>query len=424
MKKERRSRITRVLSVVAVAIAAAGLVAGIWLLVIVLHGVPVAAAFTRVGGTTNVQTAVDASRFWLTRPQHIVETPANEPSQVMLGAAHCAMVNDAPLLFTSTHRKREQLVRATTHSWWGKTAKRHITTISDQKQIENCLDKNEERYNPVKVTGLSVLQVPSQQRQLRGLQLKLPPQRMLARFVVFAAPIAPGQEPDVAVGLAVAEHLAKADGEQVSLVVIPRYLEADPKLEEMLRTQPALVTGGIVLGQIPTVPADTQALLRQVLTTADRQSLANQIQATLGSAGPLIAALLALVALGAAAALAAPVIIAVGTGTIRELLIRPQTRPVNTSKTTRFDRIQRLWRSMMPGPWNTPAESTPKGREWLHALTDEELKQEVTISLRSGWTVTGKFPEKNDYKARNMTVWRIDVANLGLSPGRGPSLIV
>ena len=415
--KKKRSRITRVLSVVAVAIAVAGLGVGIWLLVIVLRGVPVAAAFTRVGGTTNMQTAVDASRFWLTRPQHVVETPANAPRQVMLGAAHCAMVNDAPLLFTSTHRKREQLVRATTQSWWGKTAKRHITTILGQKQIENCLDKNEERYNPVKVTGLSVLQVPGQQRQLRGLQLKLPAQRTLAPFVVFAAPIAPGQEPDVAVGLAVAEHLAKADGEQVSLVVIQRYLEADPKLEEMLRTQPALVTGGIVLGQIPTVPADTQALLRQVLTTADRQSLANQIQATLGSAGPLIAALLALVALGAAAALAAPVIIAVGTGTIRELLIRPQTRPVITPdpppKTTLLDRVRRLWRSMMPGPWNTPAESTPKGREWLHALTDEELKQEVTISLRSGWTVTGTFPQQNDYKARNMTVWRIDVAKLG-----------
>jgi hypothetical protein len=360
---------------------------------------------------------VDASRFWLTRPQLVVETLAHAHMQVMLGAAHCAMVNDAPLLFTSKNRNRRRLVNATTKSWWGKAAKLHIIPITNSQEVENCLDENKARKTPVKVTGLSVLQVPSQQRQLRGLQLKLPARSVLAPFVVFAAPLAPGQEPDVAVGLAVAEHLAKTGGEQVSLVVIPRYLEADPELEKKLRTQPALVQGGIVLGQTLTVPDDTKALLRQVLTSVDRQGLVNQIQATLGSAGSLIAALLALLA----AALAAPKIIAFGTSEIRAVLVRierntvttgpgppPEPRPPRPPR-----RVRRLWRSIMARLRPTSAKRTPTGSEWLDNLSSKELEQEMTISLRSGWTVTGKLSRPDNYKSHNVTVWQIDQAKLG-----------
>jgi hypothetical protein len=410
------------LTLASVVVAATALIAAIALLVIVSRPAPVAAAFTRVGGTSQVETAVDASRFWLTPPQLVVETPANARERVMLGAAHCAMVNDAPLLFTSTNHKRRRLVQATTYNWWGKAAKHHTRPIMDRKQVKTCL-KNAARKPPVKVTGLSVLQVPSQQRQLSGLQLTLPVQPMLASFVVFAAPIAPRHEPDVAVGLAVAEHLAKADGEQVSLVVIQRYLEADPQLEKRLRTQPALVKGGIVLGQTPTVTADTRALLRRLLTTADQQSLLNQIQATLGSAGPLIAALLALVGLGAAAALAAPTIIALGTSEIRELLAGQQSTVTtgtdvvtSISLYTRAQQAgQRLRRYVMVKLGMLLAQPTPKAAEWLDALTADELKQEVTvtISLRSGWTVTGTVADPDNYKGRNVAVWRINTATLG-----------
>jgi len=432
---ESDSRATRFLKWGAVGIALAVFGFGIWLLVLVAEGVPVAAAFTRVGGTTNVETAVDASRFWLTRPQVVVETRAHARMPVMLGAAHCAMVNDAPLLFTSTNRNRRRRVNATTESWWGKAAKSHIITITNQLQVENCLNKNNVRLTPVRVTGLSVLQVPSQQRQLQGSQLNLPAQSALAPFVVFAAPIAPGQEPDVAVGLAVAEHLAKTGGGPVSLVVIPRYLEADPGLEDALREQPALVQGGIVLGQTPTVPDDTQALLRQVLTTVDRQSLGNQIQAALGSAGSLIAALLALLA----AALAAPKIIAFGTSQIREIVTRierttvtPGTgepSPEPSPKPTLYDRVQRagrrLRRYIMARLGLRSAQGSPKGIEWLKDLTDNDLKQELIISLGSGWTVAGKFPEKNNYKTSNVEVWQINDARLGQEgPPIEPALYV
>ena len=66
-------------------------------------------------------------------------------------------------------------------------------------------------------------------------------------------------------------------------------------------------TGGVVLGQTPAVPEDTRALLRQLLTSRDRQGVLAQLQDNLGSVGSLIAALLALVGLGTAAGIAGPI---------------------------------------------------------------------------------------------------------------------
>ena len=131
----------------------------------------------------------------------------------------------------------------------------------------------------------------------------------LAPVVVFAAAIKPGHLPDVAVGLALAAHMARANREKVSLVVVPHYLESDLELENKLESQHELVTGGVVLGQTPTVPEDTRALLRQLLTSRDRQGVLAQVQANLGSVGSLIAALLALVGLATAAAIGGPIVI-------------------------------------------------------------------------------------------------------------------
>ena len=103
--------------------------------------------------------------------------------------------------------------------------------------------------------------------------------------------------------------MARANQEDVSLVVVPHYLESDPELEQKLQSQHELVTGGVVLGQTPTVPEDTAVLLRQLLTSTDRQGVLAQVQANLGSVGSLIAALLALAGLAAASRIAGPIVI-------------------------------------------------------------------------------------------------------------------
>jgi hypothetical protein len=95
-------------------IALAVLGIGIWLLVDISVGTPTAAAFTRVGGETHVETALEASRFWTTESGRVVTvSPAAGQEAIMLGAAQCAMAYDAPLLFRSQDPKRKRAVDAT-----------------------------------------------------------------------------------------------------------------------------------------------------------------------------------------------------------------------------------------------------------------------------------------------------------------------
>jgi hypothetical protein len=403
------------------------LVVGIWLLWGIWRPPPVAAAFTRVGGATSVETALEASRFWLIPPQLVVESQADASQQIMLGAAQCAMAQDAPLLFTSPDPKRQQEVDATI-SDWRKIETTHpevitvrsrvafdgrsetlpelttfqdlpeVITIQNQAEVKNCLPNRD----PADVAGLSTLQVPNPLIRLP----QVPPQRTLAPVVVFAAAIEPGDPPDVAVGLALAAHMARANREDVSLVVIPHYLESDRQLEKKLQSQHKLVSGGVVLGQTPTVPEDTRALLRELITSTNRQGVLGQVQANLGSVGPLIAALLALAGFGAAAGVAPQITPQVVDGTstlirgtpkvirgILESLRRgPEPEKDKSKPRIRVPRpirvISKLIGSIIKGvcmPRNKK-EPTPARAALLAGL---EPDQDVTVWLHSQWKVTG-----------------------------------
>lgn len=63
------------------------------------------------------------------------------------------------------------------------------------------------------VAGLSTLEVPNPLIRLPGV---VPRQQTLVPVVVFAAAIEPGDPPDVAVGLALAAHMSRADPQGVS----------------------------------------------------------------------------------------------------------------------------------------------------------------------------------------------------------------
>jgi hypothetical protein len=154
------------------------------------RGTPVAAPFTRVGGATHVETAVDASRFWLTPPQYVVETPDdNEGEQVMLDAAQCAMANDAPLLFTSNNETRKQLVMATVDAWHHGGTAQHpkypiVIPFDEPGQPTSC-------PAPTGNEELSTLAAANKLLSLPGIQ----PQDNLAGTVVFAATWEPDFSP-------------------------------------------------------------------------------------------------------------------------------------------------------------------------------------------------------------------------------------
>ena len=98
--------------------------------------------------------------------------------------------------------------------------------------------------------------------------------------------------PDVAVGLALAAHLASARHAQVSLVLVQPTLRQIPTLEAQLQSQHGLVTGGVVLGETPDSAQDAVALLRRLLRAPDQQGLLGQITDELGSLGDFLGALL------------------------------------------------------------------------------------------------------------------------------------
>jgi hypothetical protein len=204
----------------------------------------------------------------------------------MLGAAQCAVAHDAPLLFTSRDPKRQRRVDAKINDWrkietpkglarpevsvihsqhdlWRpiETTLPKLITIRTPRNVTHCLRKR----HLADIARLSTLEVPNPLFRFSD----VPPQQTLAPVVVFAAAIQPGHPPDVAVGLALAAHMASANREKVSLVVVPHYLESDLELENKLQSQHKPVTGGVVLGQTPTVPED-RACLRRCKTTWDR----------------------------------------------------------------------------------------------------------------------------------------------------------
>jgi hypothetical protein len=268
------------------------------------RGRPVAASFTQVGGPTRVETAVEASRFWLEPPTQVVTTPArgrreisgNEirVDEIRMGAARCAVRHDAPLLLTSTNRKRQVLVDQTIDRWRRKGGALEVIDIWNEDDVSACLS----RSIPGLAEHLSTLGMPDNREPDPQLTIPEVDAGQLEPTIVFAPPKSVADHSFVAVGLALAAHMARKD-RPVSLVVIPRYMEADPKLEEALRKRRRQVEGGIVLGPTEVMPEDTRDVLRQVLAATGRSGVLGALQGVLGSLDTLLAAILALLGAGA-----------------------------------------------------------------------------------------------------------------------------
>jgi hypothetical protein len=379
----------------AVVVALGVFAVGILLLWGVWDGTPVAAAFTRVGGATRVETALEASHFWLTPPQCIVMTDASAKQEtLMFAAARYAMIHNAPLLFTPHGPKQKRLVH-TTITAWQTDAKARYQKQPDMirfKRLDDVTGHCQAKANPADVDGLSTLRVPNQ---------PLPPPSVprrdtLAPVVVFAAALEPANPPDVAVGMALAAHMTRAY-RKVSLVVVPHYLESDPELEKKLQSQHELVTGGVVLGQTPTVPEDTRTLLRQLLTARDRHGVLGQLQDDLGSVGSLIAALLALVGLATTTWILVPIVIKQRKRTKERKRIKLLKGTATKVDTPRSKKVVSIFQG-----GNVPE----KVSDWLDGL-GKDRQVTVTVRLRSGREVTGIIESQFPTNTRDATGFRI-----------------
>jgi hypothetical protein len=203
------------------------------------------------------------------------------------------------------------------------------------------------------------------------------------------------------------------------LVVVPHYLESDPELENMLESQHELVTGGVVLGQTPTVPEDTRALLRQLLTSRDRQGVLAQVQANLGSVGSLIAALLALFGLATAAGIGGPIVIKYLERTDKQRTETPAL-PTENIFTRARRKIQERGKEVSTSDLPKTDIPVEKKSDWLAGLRD---KQEVTVWLRSGRQVTGII-ERQIPDTHDATIFRIKNVHPVPSGPKGTHVLV
>lgn len=380
--------------------ALGALVAGGWLLVKVWQGQPVAAAFTRVGGETHVETALEASRFWTQTPPRVITVAPEADQETMLAAAQCAMASNAPLLFRSRDLKRERAVDATIASW--QMPPNRVISVSNKDSARQCLPES----NLADVAGVSAY----------GLQpylaLPLPHPRPtrdgLAPVVVFAAVWRPRFPPDVAVGLALAAHLAKTDGD-ASLVVVPRYLEASPELGDQLRKQHELVKGGVILGSTAILSEDTRALLRQLLTSTNEQAVLGEIRTNLGLIAPLLAALATLFALGMEPKLGRN-IEQRGNRIRTEKYRTTQARAGSPEQVTLVAKAARhlevwMFRVRNASPNGSSASTQPTESDWLKVLGED---RDVSVWLHNGRNFTGTV----DDRRRSETVLRLNGVKL------------
>src|SRR5262245_22117877 len=243
--------------------------------------------------------------MWAKPPGSFVTAPADAGPQTMLCAARNAMANDAPLLFTSPNGTRTPRLVGTTINNWVSHAKYPPTWIDfgpnqypagtlggtyRPRIVEKSSGGNQcpvyvspaakrqaainqrsrlSRYRAAEMHGGVVdrligppvffkvagprLSTPAAPAHLLPNSLPVARQDTLAPVVVFAVarsfPVTSGSAypPDVAVGLALAAHLAghaATASPKASLVVVPRgYLQAEPQLEQQLRDQRGLVQG-------------------------------------------------------------------------------------------------------------------------------------------------------------------------------------
>ncbi len=350
------------------ALAVFVLVIGLLLLRDAIHGKRVEAAFTRAGGPTRVETAVEASRFWLRTPAWVVTVRAHAGPKIMWGAARCALVLDAPLLFIPRkHSAGSRLFLATIRRWRKNPTPRghkgaQVFRVSTENSLAQCMS-NSRSSN---ASGLSTFEAGGR------LHLPLPEVgagKKLAPVVVLAAAKGAGDAPDVGVALALAGHLATA-ARKVSLVVVPRYLEGDPELEDQLRKQRGTVEGGVLLGQTGILSEDTRALLRQIVAARDTRGILGEARTDVDALKAVLAALLAVFGFGAAAR-AAP---EAGQRLVETFPERVR-EPVRRRYVMARDRMA--------------LDRSPDEDALIGALDEGHRGQEVTVWLRSGGTVSG-----------------------------------
>jgi hypothetical protein len=297
--------------------------------------------FTRVGGSTRVETSIEAAHFW-SKPGPIVLAPTRASPENMLNAGLLAARLDAPLLLVGkTLRKsmqrellrlRQQPQRERLCFVYAEPSLKRAIPERLRTEMRPCPGLNDEptqSMSPIHLVApnndflpsrtsnhlvshpaesSSGCDLPSKLLELLGRWLSTtsdPGANLrcdLPHTVVFATAQDHSDLPDVAVAIALAAHLEKAAAvDQAVVVMLPRYLESAHGLETFLHQQGTKVARGVVIGESGAVSNELRTSLRSVTTLTDLGAIVQGSSTLLEKLGVLIGLLLTLGILGAGA---------------------------------------------------------------------------------------------------------------------------
>jgi hypothetical protein len=264
-------------------------------------------SFVRVGGQSRTETATEASEFWESIPDGIVVIPRNATGKAMLEAASIAATRDDPLLFTPLTREVPSALRKTLTKR-DKACVDLLGRNAELKRMPETLHKREKsckHHASPRSSGeaprvrLIAFSRPSLLESALGptlvhkrhIEVIAQPTKecKLAKTLVFATVQHAPDVPDAAVAIVLASHLARNHGNKdVGVVVLPRYLQLSPELQNFLRNCGSTVHEAFIVGGPAAVSDDLRDLLKVIVIPSDIEKRLAALKDLLSLAGQLL----------------------------------------------------------------------------------------------------------------------------------------
>jgi hypothetical protein len=359
-------------------------------------------SFAQMGGQDRIRTAAEVSRFWPKKAIAVVIAPSKmQNASQMLAAGMYAAKRDAPLLFISNPSKLPKTVKAVRRERPGTCIDvLGETFIPPLPKELRQLDQLCPIVNPnpqvslISVDAPSPLAIETRIPSVGGLEVIDKPafgncyleEVCLPERLVFAT-----QDkrdlPDMAVAIALAAHLdgginrGEAD-RRTAVVAIPRRLEANAALEELLRKRSSRVREALLVGGSDVMTADLQTHLRATITPPNPKG---KWEAVLAGVDRTLEAVL-------------PITIILG------LLAAAKSTTNKGRRLIESGTVGRIW-NRLRGRKTEPSEPVPpkQGEQgpgdqleqlasnglWEEVFAHYDLPVRVRVTLRNGRTVEG-----------------------------------
>jgi hypothetical protein len=265
-------------------------------------------SFTRIGGHSRIETAVEVSEFWPATTDTILVRPHRGGLKEILDAGLRAAADDSPLLLTPLTKRAPAAVQKTL----SKRQKACVVLIGEssettqmpralQKRADSCKGQSTSLQGKPPPISMITFGTPSplgdisHSELLKEYDVRLMRQSgkecALPETTIFATVQHDPDLPDVAVAIALASHLARnQDFGHVGIIVLPRYLQIESDLQELVRECGSTVTEAFIIGGTDAVSGDLRDLLKVTVVPSNIEKQVAALKDTAAQVGQIVLA--------------------------------------------------------------------------------------------------------------------------------------